>query len=100
MKLTKPIKVTSFKEAQEKCPKGYRLLHLWELVKLAEEKHPVIFETEKGKWIWFLSGFVEDEIVRWLARRRGGWDAGWLGRLGDFDEGCRVVYVKKGSGKK
>ena len=95
MKLSKVYKVKNYEEALEKCPKGYRMLEIWELVKLASEKNKVIFETEKGNWIWFLSKTKKGDYFRRLSRDRGGpWDAGWGGDLDDFFGGCRVVYQK------
>ncbi|MBU0978073.1 MAG: hypothetical protein KKD18_06655 [Nanoarchaeota archaeon] len=96
MKLSKVYKVSSFEEAKKLCPKGYRMLEIWELVKLACEKNKSIFETEKGSWIWFLSKTQEGHFIRRLYRLRGGdWGAGWDGSLGDFNEPCRVIFMKE-----
>ena len=96
MKLSKVYKVSSFEEAKKLCPKGYRMLEIWELVKLACEKNKIIFETEKGSWIWFLSKTQEGDFIRGLYRsRNGSWGANWNDYLDYFGEGCRVIFMKE-----
>lgn len=95
MKLSKVYKARTFKEAKKLCPKGYRMLEIWELMKLACEKHPIIFDTDKDKGIFFWSSsLIRQDIILSLYRDVDGfWLAFWdcLSNSGDFD---RVFFIK------
>lgn len=95
MKLSKVYKAETYKEVQKKCPKGYRLPEIWELVKLACEKNKIIFETEKGNWIFFWSNKLDGDYYQRLNRLTDGdWDTGWYD-IGDSYSDGRVVYIKE-----
>jgi hypothetical protein len=99
MEITEPIKCKTYQEAVDNCPKGYRMLEIWELVKFACENNNVIFETEKGFWIFFWSSTkVKDGVLRLCRDCYGGWDALW-DYLGDSGDDGRVVYFKEGGAK-
>lgn len=94
IKLSKVYKALNYEEALKLCPKGYRIPEIWELVKLACENNKVIFETEKGKWIFFWSDTKYRNNDRRLLRYRyGNWSADW-DNLDYSNENGRVVFVK------
>lgn len=100
MKISKVYKAKTFEEAKKKCPKGYRLPEIWELVKLACEGEKKIFKTDKGKFIFFWSSSLyRKHSVRRLYRDWGGsWGAYWGAYWGGLDDSYaygRVVYVKE-----
>lgn len=93
--ITTPIQVSSYTEAEQKCPKGFRLPEIWELVKLYLATD-YLKEYEKGNWRWFLSSTKEGTGVRRLNRDRDGdWLAGWSDDFDGFGEDCRVCYVRE-----
>lgn len=97
---TQIIKISSYKEAEEKCPKGYRIAELWELVKLMQETDELL-NYEKGEWRYFVAKQTKDDKNKKIVRRldRDGdclWGVLWDDDLDDFYEDCRVVYVKVG----
>lgn len=96
MKLSKVYKAKTFKEAKSLCPKGYRMLKLSELVKLAEDKHEIIFDTEQGDWIFFWSSTLYKDIsVRRLGRDGDGyWGAVWDDLAYSCEYG-RVFFIKE-----
>lgn len=92
--VTYPIKAKTYKEILKKCPKGFRIPEIWELIKI-HLKSNIIKNHEKGKWLYFWSSTIDDSGVRGLC-------LDYDGRFGkswgeDFDEsgaGCRVIYIK------
>jgi len=68
------FKAETYEQAENLCPKGYRMLEFWQLIKLAQEKHPIIFETEKGSFIFF-----HGKKDNYLHRLNRGTYGGWLG---------------------
>ena len=95
MKL-KIIKVDNYEDAVKKCPKGYRMLRDWELLKEAREnkKSPLRYN---GNYRFFYA-LKEGKYYTGLD---SGWDVGVrLGVVGDDWDGdwggCAFgVYVKK-----
>ncbi len=96
MKLSKVYKAKSFGEAEALCPEGYEMLEIWELFELAAKNHPIIFETEKEKWIFFFSKtrYKDDSFCVVIRNGDGYWYAGWSG-LDDSDVDGRVFFKEK-----
>lgn len=95
MKLSKVYKAKTYEEAQKKCPKGYRIPKLWEVMKLGEEKHKKIMKTEEGSWIFFWSSSEHLGEQGVLIRD---WYSDLGARYWDLvysDADGRVVYVKE-----
>ena len=96
MKLSKVYKAKNYDEAVKKCPKGYRMLEIWELVKLACEGEKKIFETEKDRWLAFWSKTLYGDYgARRLSRNRYGYWGAYWGNLSNTEAGGRVIYVKE-----
>jgi len=98
MELSKIYKAKTYEEAEKQCPKGYRMIYLWELIKLVEEGKE-IFNYEKGFYRYFLCKQNKQDkkakIVRRLDRDSdGSWYASWSDVL-DSDDYYRVVYVRE-----
>lgn len=93
MEITEPIKVSSYKEAEDKCPKGFRIPMMWELVKMMQETD-YLLNYQKGESRFFISKKNENNIVRGLFLYcGGGWSALWYSLANSLDYGL-VVYLK------
>ena len=96
----KIIKAETYQEAEKNCPKGYRMLYLWEMMKLIEEGNgKKILNYEKSRWRIFWGKQskedVKNEIVYRLDRDVWGyWSAYWYDLPGSYENG-RAVYIKE-----
>lgn len=97
MRLSKIYKVKTYKEAEKKCPKGYRPPYLWELIKLIQEQ-PKLLIPKEG-WVLYFTKQTEADKKRNIFRgayllENGYWysDSNYLG----YSSGNgRVVYVEE-----